>query len=129
MDNNNFPDVMRPGQTGNPGQLMTPDQQEQAKAIIQKLAGVVKNIGASGALGGGAPQHKPILKALEELGIPLKTRDIQLDDNDETTVCVVIPLQELISKEYEYLTGVNVESVNKNGTTGNNNQSGEVKDV
>lgn len=117
MDNN-FPDVVKRG--NNSGAMMTPEQQEQAKAVIQKLAGVVKGIGSSGILGGEQrPPHKPILRALEELGIPLKTTEI------DGTVCVVIPLQELVSKEYEYLTGVNVESVSENGTTGTNNRNEE----
>lgn len=131
--------VPMPQNSGGDQPLMSPEQQRQAQMVIQKLAGIAKQVMSGQTLGGGSPaaNHKPILKALEELGIPLRTRDIQLGcdpSNDEkTTVCVVIPLQELISKEYEFLTGVNVEAVGETGATSANgtdanNQIGEWND-
>jgi hypothetical protein len=72
-------------------------------------------------------QHEPVLKTLEKLGIPLKT---------ETVVgktYVMVRLDELMEKEYAYMTGIDVAGVkeqanlgridladNQNGSTGEN---------
>ena len=117
----NFPDVQRLGESGGPA--LTREQQQQLSSLVQKVTGIVKGLaGGKGlpALGVGPAPHKPILKALEDIGIPLRTREVDLDG--ETTVCVVIPLQQLVTKEYEYLTGINVEDIGSDGT---NNQNEE----
>lgn len=62
-------------------------------------------------LGGGnrpAPNpganHRPIVKALEDIG--MKANLMRLKVDGMLADCIVIPAEELMRKEYEYITGV-----------------------
>lgn len=48
--------------------------------------------------------HKPIVKALEELGIEIRLKPVMI--GEETVDCLVIPAQELLIKEYQAMSGV-----------------------
>jgi hypothetical protein len=70
---------------------------DQAQELGRKLGGLFKG-------GGTNARHKPIVKALEELGIDYKVMPVMI--GDEPIDCVVIPAQELLVKEYAAMTGV-----------------------
>lgn len=72
---------------------------EEAKASVLEFINQMANLKAQ------ADQHKPILKTIEELGVTVYNRDI--DINGETKKCIVIPVAELLIKEYESMTGFN----------------------
>ena len=90
------------GLDGNPAsQHVTEQQRAQALSAIQKLSNVM-----------GQQQQKPILKLLREMGIEPKYMTVVV--GDVPTDCVVIPKQELMSKEYAYLAGVPLEQLEGN---------------
>lgn len=53
---------------------------------------------------GRTPQYQPILKSLEAIDIEQRLMTITID-GDVTVECLVIPLQELIFKEWRQLSG------------------------
>lgn len=62
-------------------------QREQAMKFMQMLA--------------GKSQYVPILKALKEIGV--KPRKMAVMIGDEPMDCIVIPEQELMSKEWAHM--------------------------
>lgn len=73
-------------------------QQAQALAALQRLSTIMR------------PQEKtPILKALAEMGVDVKYMTVMIGDIPIDSV--VIPLQELMLKEYQYLSGVNFDQI------------------
>lgn len=50
--------------------------------------------------------HKAIIKSLEDIGVRVRVMPVML--GDEATDCLVIPIQELIIKEYTQLSGVDI---------------------
>ena len=82
-------------------QHVTEQQRAQALSEIQKLSNVM-----------GQQQQKPILKLLREMGIEPKYMTVVV--GDIPTDCIVIPKQELMSKEYAYLAGVPLEQLEGN---------------
>lgn len=75
---------------------------EEAKASVLEFIQTMVNLKAQ------AEQHKPILKSLEELGVTVETRDIEI--NGEKKKCIVIPVGDLLIKEYELMTGFNAST-------------------
>lgn len=57
-------------------------------------------------------QHTPVLKTLETLGIALKTETVA------GRTVVMIPLDELMEKEYAYMTGIDVAGVREQAVAG-----------
>lgn len=78
--------------TNEVGHKQVPQQTGDAKAALSDL--FKKRTAA----------HKPIVKALEELGIKVRVMPVMI--GDEPVDCLVIPTQELVIKEYQLLTGV-----------------------
>lgn len=75
---------------------------EEAKASVLEFIQTMANLKAE------ADQHKPVLKTLEELGVTVETRDIEI--NGEKKKCIVIPVADLLIKEYELMTGFNAST-------------------
>ena len=63
-------------------------------------------------LGGGANRpapnpganHRPIVKALEDIGMKLRIMPVMI--GDQPVDCIVIPAEDLMRLEYQYITGV-----------------------
>jgi hypothetical protein len=70
-----------------------PPTQEQLEAF-GKIARLLK---------GAQPEYVPVSKSLEAIGIRPKIMDIMI--GDDPTECMVIPLAELIRKEWEHMSG------------------------
>jgi hypothetical protein len=73
--------------------------QEEAKKNVLEFIQQMANLKAE------ASQHKPVLKTLEELGVTVETRDLEV--NGEKKKCLIIPVGDLLIKEYEKITGFN----------------------
>jgi isocitrate dehydrogenase len=70
-------------------------QKEQALAAMQKIGTAVKGMTAG--------RYTPVGKSLTDLGIEPKIMDIMIAD--EPVECMVIPLKELIYKEWFKMSG------------------------
>lgn len=68
-----------------------PAQREQAIKFMQMLAGNRQQ------------EYTPILKSLKQIGVEPKSMTVMV--GDEPTDCLVIPLQELMSKEWAHMSG------------------------
>lgn len=79
---------------------------EEAKASVLDFINQMANLKAA------AGTHKPILKSLEDLGVPVINKMVEI--NGEERNCVVIPVSDLLLREYEVITGYNAS-----GFTGN----------
>lgn len=66
-------------------------QRAQAMEFLQKIMGA--------KAGGG---YTPILKALKQIGITPKTMPVMIGDEPED--CLVIPVSELMSKEWKHMS-------------------------
>lgn len=75
-------------------------QRQQAMEFLQKI------MMAKGA----GPQYMPIIKALSTIGVEPKVMDVMLGDEPEE--CLVIPLTELMSKEWRYMS--EMETIKEN---------------
>ena len=75
---------------------------EEAKASVLDFINQMANLKASAGL------HKPVLKTLEELGVPVVNKTIEINGVDRN--CIVIPVSDLLLREYEVLTGYNASS-------------------
>jgi hypothetical protein len=98
----------------------TPDQMEKLNQIA-KMAKQMEDAKKA--------QHEPVLKTLEKLGISLKTETVA------GRTVVMIPLDELMEKEYAYMTGIDMAGVREMATTGrldidlaDNNRNGSTGD-
>ena len=69
----------------------TDEQRKQALDFLQKV------------IGDRQSQYKPLNKILEEIGI--KPHVLAVMIGDEPVECLVIPVQELMMKEYKFMTG------------------------
>lgn len=76
---------------------------EEAKASVLDFINQMANLKATAGI------HKPVLKTLEELGVPVITKMIEF--NGEEQKCLVIPVSDLLLKEYEVITGYNASSI------------------
>lgn len=85
------------------------EQKEQALAALQKIGNAFKNMGGGTKSG---DKHEPIMKSLDKMGITVHFMPVMV--GDEPTDCVVIPVSELIVKEYQYMTGVNITEMSAN---------------
>jgi hypothetical protein len=85
------------------GGIKQPPSAEQMKQMLEGLK-LLK--------GANEPKHEPILKSLEKLGIPLRTKDISGETH------IVFPLQELIDKEYAFVTGIDLAGVREQANHG-----------
>jgi len=84
----------------NPAERAVNEQQkERTAAALQKLGGAIKGMGG----GGATARYTPVGKSLGDLGIEPKIMDIML--GDEPVECMVIPLKELIYKEWYKMSG------------------------
>lgn len=84
--------------------------------------------GLAGLFGGGKqPQHRPIMKSLEDLGIRPHIMSVQL--GSQTTTCIVVPVDELVTKEYQKLSGIdmNVYSQTNQPEQGNESDQGSTE--
>lgn len=60
--------------------------------------------GLSSLFGGGRLQnYTSVLKSLEQIGLEPKT--MLLNIGDQTVDCIVIPIQDLVFKEWQYMSG------------------------
>ena len=82
---------------------------EEAKASVLDFINQMANLKAS------AGTHKPVLKTLEELGVPVINKTVQINGKDCN--CIVIPVSDLLLKEYEAITGYNASSFMDNQNT------------
>ena len=71
-------------------------QREQALRFLQMMAGK-----------GGATAHQPILKSLKDIGVKIRKMTVMIDDKPEE--CIVVPLQELMSKEWAHINEMTEE--------------------
>lgn len=58
-------------------------------------------------LGGGSNRLKPytaVMKSLEQIGLTPKIMDVMI--GDDTKECLVVPMEELIYREWQYMSGV-----------------------
>lgn len=78
---------------------MTP---EEAKASVLDFINQMANLKATAGV------HKPVLKTLEELGVPVISKTIEINGVDRN--CLVIPVSDLLLREYEVITGYNASS-------------------
>lgn len=85
----------------NPAEKHVDDEQKRkALETITKLGNAFKGMGA----GGGRPvPYTPIGKSLEALGLEPKVMDIMI--GDEPVECLVIPLNELMQREWQHMGG------------------------
>lgn len=67
------------------------EKREQAMRLIQQLAG-------------NAGQYVPLLKQLATIGVEPKVMDVML--GDEPTECIVLPVSELMAKEWKYMNNI-----------------------
>ena len=75
---------------------------EEAKASVLDFINQMANLKAS------AGSHKPVLKTLEELGVPVINKTIEINGVERN--CLVIPVSDLLLREYEAITGYNASS-------------------
>jgi hypothetical protein len=73
-----------------------PPSQEQIESLT-KLAGLLRGMQTQ--------TYMPITKSLEAIGIELRTETISI--NGELIECLVIPLDELMRKEWQRMTSSN----------------------
>jgi hypothetical protein len=83
----------------NPLEEKPPPGQQEA---MNRLAGLFK---------GKTPAHEPIIKSLEKLGVNPKVMPIML--GDEAIDCLVIPVDLLMMKEYQYMSGIDIEAIHE----------------
>lgn len=88
---NNIDPLKPPPPSGQPSKEPVSAEQKEALA---KLGNLFK---------GRAPQYQPILKSLEMLGIEQNIMTVMIAD--VPVECLVIPLQELIFREWRQLSG------------------------
>lgn len=74
-------------------------QREQIQRVISKVMGLFEKF---------TNQHTPITKALSDMGI--QPRFQQVDIEGEHVNCLVIPAEELMQKEYQFMTGIDVNT-------------------
>ena len=74
-------------------------QREQIQRVIQKVMGLFEKF---------TNQHTPIAKALADMGIPQRVQAVEIDGKE--VVCLVIPAEELMHKEYQFMTGIDVNT-------------------
>jgi hypothetical protein len=82
------------------------DVGSKASGPTPDLNGAVSGIGKFLDKLNAKPAHEPIIKSLEKIGIVP-----QLVTPDEGSPYFIIPVNELIGKEYQYLTGLNIEAM------------------
>lgn len=51
-------------------------------------------------------EHVPIVKSLEQMGIRTRTMTVMVGDMPQE--CLIIPIAELVQREYEFMSHVNV---------------------
>jgi len=74
-----------------------PPTQQQLEAF-SRLTQILK---------GGPQEYVPVLKSLDKIGADYKITDVKL--GDETVECVVIPLSELMYREWTHMSGQSSE--------------------
>jgi hypothetical protein len=87
---NNNVDPIKPPLLKPPGKEATPEQKE----ALGKLGNLFK---------GRVAQYQPILKSLEMIGIEQQIMTVMIAD--VPVECIIIPLQELIFREWRQLSG------------------------
>ena len=83
----------------------TTPNSDAANNLGQAIGKLLSNVGGANrpAPNPGA-NHRPIVKALEDIGMQLRVMPVMI--GDETVDCIVIPAEELMRNEYQYITGV-----------------------
>lgn len=75
----------------------TQEQQEAMKRVGEGLGGLFK---------GRQQPYTPITKSLEQIGIGVNIQPVMI--GEDPVDCVVIPVNELIYKEWQHMTGGNL---------------------
>jgi hypothetical protein len=81
--------------------LQDPPEPRQQEAV-DKLAGLFKGRGRT-------PPHEPIIKSLEKIGLNPKVMPVTI--GGEEVDCIVMPIELLMLKEYQYMSGVDVQGI------------------
>ena len=83
----------------------TADNSAAANNLGQALGKLLSGVGGANrpAPNPGA-NHRPIVKALEDIGMKLTVMPVMI--GDEPVDCIVIPAEDLMRMEYQYITGV-----------------------
>lgn len=87
----------------NDRQMNTP-LQDQPDPRQQELAGKL-----AGMFKGRQAPHEPIVKSLEKIGLNPKVMPVTI--GGEPVDCIVIPIELMMLKEYQYMSGVDVQGI------------------
>jgi len=93
----------------NEGQVVDPNEgpQVQVPPAIADLAKLVTG------LFNGKPKYTSVIKSLEEIGIEPVIQPTMVPGNSEPVECLVIPLQDLVFKEWQIMGGSSYEITKK----------------
>lgn len=81
----------------------TPESNSTAGSNLGSALGKLLGGGNRPAPNPGA-NHRPIVKALEDIGMKYKVMPVMI--GEEPVDCIVIPAEEMMRLEYQYITGV-----------------------
>lgn len=84
--------------------VQVPPQVAQAGADIAKLIGNIFN---------RKPQYTSVIKSLEEIGIEPNIMPVMVPESSDPVECLVIPLQDLVFKEWQIMGGSSYEITKK----------------
>lgn len=85
---------MQPTRPFQSGQTPTSEQFEAFSKLAQMLRGAR-----------GDQEYTPIIKTLKMIGIEPETQEIQLEVDGEVVECLIIPIKELMAKEWQHMSG------------------------
>lgn len=82
-------------------------EEEQARQKVQDAAGGIAKLFQGKPKAEAA--YTPVLKAFETIGLDPKMMSIAIGGSDDAVQCFVIPVQDLVYKEWQYMTKANYE--------------------
>jgi len=85
-----------------PAQLVQNGAEGQLPGLNPEMASTLKNIITK--VGEAFNQHQPVLNSLKKMNVQTRMRTIDGEP------CIVIPVQELMMKEYMYMSGVDINA-------------------
>ena len=74
-------------------QAVNAHQREQAMQLLKMMAG-----------NNNSPQYQPVLKSLKAIGVKIRKMTVMVGEEPED--CIVIPVQELMSREWAHLNEI-----------------------